>query len=631
MLRQVIMTKRYILLSFFLMLALLLPIIVCFSPHILAESSTKASAPAQKSSSSAQKTPAAAQKSSGSAQKTPATPAAVTYVPNPHCDVELQITNSAGIAFDADPTGLIAGKVNKISGDIFKLTIKFDRLMDASSLRAITLVGYPNLKLNIDNSYNEGKATCVTAELPELVLENKYTLKIPKTVKDRKGNSLKEELKSDVIFYPATKAEFTLVGKDGKTKIESLRGYDQIEITNTPKTFLVDFSADVNVKSVTDNLKQNLPSSTKLIWNNSKQLVIDISHFQEFNSSSISFQGAQDAKGNKIFGHIGYTIGTPNILCYIDLQTWKLETVCGFRDFCYMIPDKEQKIGNYLYLENSNLRQVFNVKTRTMFRTLPTEWHYLDYLNQETLLFSNSTNSRFFQYSMRDDSFIQLFTMLDEPTVTSYCLSPDRQSIAFFTTNRDVYGAMENKLDLRVYSTTTGKLLYNYLDIITMYIPEGSLIGTDSHWTEKAYIISSDYIAGKQSTVKIELATGKKQILKDVQDSKNTQSRKDSQSTKNGQVVKDTTLPLINRIETGEYGVSTIPGYENLYVGKYYQIGADKLVYNLSNGDCEYEILLFDAKKGASKKLASGCIIGISTDGTKLYYLKNYVNWIEYQ
>lgn len=522
----------------------------------------------------------------------------------------------------------LKGSSATLTGDEFYLSIKFDRPMNEESvMKGIQLIGY---KDPIMRSYSKNSSEAL-ATFKNMQVGKEYTLLIAKTVKDDNGNTIKTDIKIKLTFKDYTKASYSMIGEEStytqlqnKPKLDPTNG--GMQITASPKRFIVEFSNDANRASVEKAVLQGLERAqrevreagkvtTKFKWSNNRRLQIDISGFPTDREVlyTISMESAVDKDGYRIVGDLTFATAEGNRIGYIDIDSKKNTTVVEFKDKRYMV-HANPNVQDYVILDNGQECFIYNLKKKSMVAPLTESFFIyaprIDWINPESILLYKGNERELKRLSLRDQSLTTLISLAflgENPHVAGFSISPDKKKFVIFADGEE----KDDRLyDMLVYSID-GKLLLRMKDFVKVLGREG--IGSFIYhaWVDNRYLVAEEsvYQVGR-NLVTVDTTTGaKKSYLK---------------SGAEPAALPGKNLLRYFREQDGRYiyvknGQSIDLKYPDVFTKNHYFIDENRVVFN--RGD---QIILYDLERRSETILGQGTIFGTSSDRKRVYYLTNF-------
>lgn len=525
----------------------------------------------------------------------------------------------------------VMGESVKIAGQYFFVELMFEKPLSIENARKnITFTGCDISQLAFNEASGE-QDRVVHILCLDGVPGNTYTLNISKDLKDTSNSMMKEDIKLNITVVEDAVAHYTLAGEDGSYDLEAfMEGITWVSLTTNPKTFIVDFTKDVDKKSVEDSISrdisfQNVKCSFK--WPSNRRLQLDLNGLMAVKEYKINVGNAKDSEGFKIIGDFLFTTNKPNTIGYIDIGTKKSSIIREMKDRLYM-PYENSFIGRYIVLDDLSSRTVYDIKENRQAGEFDGGRFWL---NDVTSLSYNYETKAITLHSIVDNSqkqILKLSSIPENKMLRTLRISPDGKKIALFVAVND--HGLGGPGDLYIFSTD-GKLLHEYKNIVAMrFVMAGEI--EDMAWLDDKSIVVEDTPDTNNNfitnIVKINIDTGKKEIYvksgrnpvtlpgKDLivvgkcsDDYKNTDGYAVFSEGREVGLLKGKTVKYPN-------GCS----YENFMF-----LDESNLIFNRND-----EIVLYNINGKTEELIGSGKIFGMSADHTRVYFMGNYQNLYNY-
>lgn len=527
-----------------------------------------------------------------------------------------------------------------LQGSSLHVTVIFyGDILGTQLKKAITLEGFegtPEMDIRTQN-----EKTVFYASYRDLVPDKTYKLMIAKSLTDAKGKVLEADIQKEIVLKKDTTAIYTLVGANGSygnlgnQATADPFAVGDMNLTPDSKQVMVDFSQEVDRASVEKSILEGVPDiKVSFDWESSSRLKLKLSGFEKRENTpyNISMSIAKDIHGNSIYGNLFFLVGPSNQLGYIDRTTNKNTVLKTLPDKRYMAIQND-KIGGTLLLDDSKQKYVYHLSTGKLVNMTPsnTEAQYTNgipgysflhsWLDSDHILLYDRTTGDVLSYSLSKSAPQKLFTLpeaIQKCNIIELAASPDKEKVAIAYETQPVSETEPHDFYLKVFDLS-GKSIYESKN---QYIPRfmelfGSTLSLQ--WQNDETLIMEDN-ASKEGTqdynvVSINIKTGAKAILaahaflpKVLRDSQlvKVESFYDFYDGQRSIELLKEGKPLIS-FKAQAYQ------YENFFFAD-----SDTLVYNEKEKIWAYHIA-----KGTKEQIGKGYILGLSEDGSKVYYMTN--------
>ncbi|HYE12758.1 MAG TPA: hypothetical protein VEF53_21570 [Patescibacteria group bacterium] len=528
----------------------------------------------------------------------------------------------------------------ELQGDSFNLSIIFQGSIAEEKLReAVSVEGFEE-KAAISIIPSEGK-TVFYGNYADIIANKPYKLTISKDIADAEGKTLKADIQKEIILKPDVTAFYTLHGLyesyGDLGRIETMDQYavGSMNLSLDPKTIEIDFSAPVDQKSVEDSIKQGLNDKGLQLgfeWSNAKKLTLKVDGFksEEDMPYVISMSTAKDAEGNGVFGNLFFLTSKPNFLGAIDIKAKKDALLYKFPDKRY-IAVQNGKVNNSIVLDDTEAKYIFNIAAKQQEKVdlnreytlgIPNLGFVYSYLDSDTMILLNKIDGTVISYSTLDNSSKELFALpieIIKSNVIEIAASPDGSKLAVVYETlppgeQDKHDFIINVFDM------SGNVVYTGKNLFTPRFHElfGS-IANMKWWDNESLLLEDNLSLENQqdyNVISINIKTGKKSLMAEHafrpallpgKDLIKVESFKDYNSGERSiDIIKDG--KKIKSFKAEPYQ------YDNFFFGD-----ENILIYNEND-----KILAYDIDKGKSEALGNGYIIGLSENGSKVYYMTNH-------
>lgn len=545
------------------------------------------------------------------------------YFPNPKITVtnihrnEKDPVNSGWMG----ETFIYNGSPMRIPGGGFIITVEFSSTINRESvLENIKLSGPGEIKMET-RSFPTLYFNCNSMKPGE-----KYTLDIPKGIKDVFDNTLERDIKIEITGAADTYAHYTLLSKDYTYNLDDYINTEFVYITNSPKTIIIDFTKDVNKESVEKCISNQLSSlnmENSIKWLGDRKLELKASNLPKENGFMINMEGALDSEGFRIIGNLNTASGKPNSLGFIDMNTKASTIMKELADKRYMAV-QNPSIKRYIILDDSTVNYIFDTEENKIINRFNGGRVWVD--EDKSILFDCQSKSLLI-HSLKDNSTKVIYSLAylpDDWSIRMFDLSPDKKKIAV-TLSPSEQG-YRGKGDLCIISLD-GKLLYEYKSIADV---KPIKVGPEIHdfdWLDNCNIVIENNENSSRidlSLIKVNIETGIKETILRNALTPVTLPGKDvilAERCRDGAARYSEFTVIQEGKETAQINMKTDKYPEGCMLSNFFFIDENKLVCN-----AEDEIILFDIKSNTKEVLGKGNIIGLSKDKDKVYYITDYQN-----
>lgn len=529
-----------------------------------------------------------------------------------------------------------------LQGSSFFATIIFKGSISEEKLReAITLEGFEGApEINIIPS--EGK-TVFYAGYRDVKPNEAYKLVVSKALADSEGKTLKSDIQKEITLRPDAAVSYTFYGPDGGQKglgvntIIDPYAVGSMNLNSDPKKFLAEFSAEVDKASVEKSIKDGFTDENINIsfnWKDAKSLEIELRGFKsgEDRPYAISMNGAKDINGGKVYGNLFFTAGSANELRLIDLKSKSDSLLKGFAGKRYMAV-QNPKINYTILLDDTETKYVLNMTAkgissikadREYMLGIPGLSYIYTWKDSNTILMMHRNTGAIMSYSTLEGSSRKLFTLPIDMTknqVFDISASPDgnKLAVAYETVNFNVNGLNQDSFHLSIFDLTSSNA-YDFDDVFKPRLMEIFGATADIQWLDNETLVLEDNISTENqpdyNVISININTGRKSVIAEHafmpavltgKDIIKVESFKDFNSGKRS----------IDIIKSGKkiesFGADPFQ-YDNFFFSD-----ENTLVYNQDD-----KIFAYYIDKDRSEHVADGFIIGLSADGSRVYYMTNY-------
>ena len=551
--------------------------------------------------------------------------------------VEPPITDTAGLLAKptVEVTGLnsyngiawmgesyeLTGQSLVFPGDGFSVSLQFAELIDADSVPDnIRVEGCEDPSIQVI----EDK---VHLHMPHKSESRTYIFHMGKGVKAQRGDVLGEDLVYTLEQVPHPKAYFTLTDRNGTFEnvgeIWPLEGdwgwYNRF--TTNPKTFIIDFTSEVDKASVEKEIGAGLGSKVKIAydWPSPTQLKVECEGF-EAGYYIIDLSTACDINGYPILGNLFFTAEAAQQVWVMDIETGDSRLIKEFSARVYA-PHLNRSVDGYLLFSDLSGPSVLDVGDGTMrgyagshaqIRLLAqSNLEGSRVLSDERLMYWDRDHKQLMSFSLRSGQVQELFAVSElkyDEAVCSIALAPSRDKWAVITHKQD-----DGKVNLYVYDGL-GRMLYQEervfdpVGYIWDYVPR-----VEVSWLDDNHIVYEERMGVLRQVVILNTVTGKREVVSPTATAPEVLGTRVLKFEKyNGESQdSDRTVVAIYNGQDVEVASSNPPACANFCM-----LVNDRLAFNQGA-----DIVLFDLREKRTEVVAQGEIIGTSTDGRRLYYI----------
>ncbi|MGB7604458.1 MAG: hypothetical protein WBL93_03180 [Lutisporaceae bacterium] len=530
-----------------------------------------------------------------------------------------------------------------MTGDSFYITIIFQGSFEDDKLKeAVSVEGFKGTpEMNIIKS--EGKTVLYTG-YREIENNKKYKLIISKSLKDIEGKTLKADIEKEITLNSDTIALFSFwgaeaaYGKLGSYTIMDTSAVGSMNLSPAPKNIAIDFSEEVDKQSVEQSIAEGLQGKGvkySFKWNNGRRVLLALDGFKsgEDEDYAISMDKAKDAEGKPIYGSLYFVVGKANLLGSIDIKSKSNTVIKKFIDKRYMVV-QSPSIDRGIIIDDTEVKSVYNLQSESISKIqtkreytigIPSLSFLYSWRDSESFILLDSITGDILSYSMLDGISTQLFNLpidIVKGNIMDIAVSPNGRMLAVvheISVPGESYEETNAKFCISIYDMK-GKLLYKVENQFRARYMEIFGAIADVQWLDNENVVLEDNLSTESlldyNIVKINIKTGKKSLIAE-------------------HAYKPVTMPEkgLMKIErakdfgSGEGSIDIIKDDKVLrsFERKLYECSnfffADEntMVYNHND-----EVVVYYIDTGKSEVLGDGYIIGVSKDGSKLYYMTNY-------
>jgi hypothetical protein len=527
-----------------------------------------------------------------------------------------------------------------LQGDSFHISVIFQGVVSEDNLKeAIRVEGFegtPEANINI----HEGKTVYYTGYRG--IESNKhYKLTISKDIADSDGKTLKADIQKDIMLKPDVTALYTLVGQQAVFK--NLGRYATVDdyavgsmnLTPDPKVFEVDFSAPVDQGSVEESIKQGFENKGlkyKFEWSNPQKLVLRVDGFKSGEAVPyvVSMSSAKDLEGSPVYGNLYFLTSKPNYLGEIDLKAKKDSILYKFPDKSYMTI-QNPKINNSIILDDTETKYLFNMSAKTVSKIdisreftvgIPSLSFVYSWLDSDNMLLLNKADGTVISYSTADGSSTKLFTLpveIIKSNIIEITASPDGSKIAVVYETlppgqMDKHDFIIHVFDIKGESIYKGEnqFMPRFLELF------GS--AANIKWLDNETMVLEDnlFTADKQdyNVISIHIKTGIKTLI--------AEHAFRPAVFEGGSLIKVESFKefgmsdrSIDFIKDGKKIKSFQAG--NFLYDNFHFSDENTVIYNEND-----KIRMYHIDNGKTEVLGNGYIIGLSAEGSKVFYMTNH-------
>lgn len=506
----------------------------------------------------------------------------------------------------------------KTYGDWLTLELDFKCLMDRDSVnRAVKITGTNFIGVGC---FDYGNKTQAHYTMIKVKPGQSYQLIIG-AMKTRNGSdSAGATINIQMADYPV--ATFSLLGADGMyTNLDTYNARNlwdvrDLHITDSPKTFNINFSKAVEQKSVEKAILAGLKPGEfaktspkcQFNWVSAQKLRLTMEGFEDGAPYKITFFGAKDSEGMQVVGELAFVPDKANSLGYIDILTGQNQVIKEFLDKRFMAL-KMPTVGRWVVLNNVEEQFIFDLEEKQSVRSFPLqEPRYardtLAWYDGDNLYAKDVQNNNLVHYSLTDNKLSQITLSEEGEYFDKLCFAPDRERILL------------GSLGCLQMITSDGTPLTNYNvehphdwnfnDYLQFYDNKTAMFQEEGYIFDKKEkrevrtitIYTLDLVTGE----KVEVANGYRdpQVLVG-KDMFVAQSLKDKGNLTLFRGKEQILLPH------GKVGITN-----------FRFIDETQAVFNRGNDICLYRFT-----DHTEKVIGQGSIFGLSNDGSRVYYLTN--------
>lgn len=530
-----------------------------------------------------------------------------------------------------------------MTGDSFYITIIFQGSLEADKLKAaVSVEGFKGTpEINVIKS--EGKTVLYTG-YRDIENNKQYKLIISKSLEDIEGKTLKADIEKEIKLGSDTIAIYSIWGTEaasgnlGTYTIMDANAVGSLNLSPSPKNIAIDFSTAADKQSVEQSITEGLQGKgvkCSFKWNNGKRVLLALDGFKggEDENYAISMDKAKDAEGKPIYGSLYFVVGKANWLGSIDIKSRSNTVLKKFVDKRYMVV-QSPSIDKAIIIDDTEAKSVYNLQSEIINKIqakreftigIPSLSFLYSWRDSENLILLDSITGDILSYSMLDGISTELFNLpieIVKGNIMDIAVSPNDRMLAVaheISAPGEAYEEGSAKFCISIYDMK-GKLLYKVENQFrARYIEVFGPIA-DLQWLDNENIVLEDNLSTESrldyKVVGINIKTGNKSLIAE-------------------HAYKPVTMPEKGLIKlerakdfgSGEGSIAIIKNnkVQRSFEKKLYECSnfffADEntMVYNHNN-----DIVVYNIDTGKSEVLGDGYIIGVSKDGSKLYYMTNY-------
>lgn len=530
-----------------------------------------------------------------------------------------------------------------MTGDSFYITIIFQGSFEADKLKeAVRVEGFKGTpEMNIIKS--EGKTVLYTG-YRDIENNKEYKLIISKSLEDIEGKTLKADIEKEITLDSDTIAIYSIWGTEaargnlGTYTIMDANAVGSLNLSPSPKNIAIDFSAAADKQSVEQSITEGLQGKgvkCSFKWNNGRRVLLALDGFKsgEDESYAISMDKAKDEKGKPIYGSLYFVVGKANWLGSIDIKSGSNTVLKKFVDKRYMAV-QSPSIDKAIIIDDTEEKSVYNLQSESINKIqakreftigIPSLSFLYSWRDSENFILLDSITGDILSYSMLDGISTELFNLpieIVKGNIMDIAVSPNGRMLAVAHEISVPGGAYEEasaKFCISIYDMK-GKLLHKVDNQFrARYIEIFGPIA-DLQWLDNENIVLEDNLSTESrldyKVVGINIKTGNQSLIAEHAYKPVTMPQKG--------LIK---LERAKDFSSGEGSIAIIKNnkVQRSFEKKLYECSnfffADEntMVYNHNN-----DIVVYYIDTGKSEVLGEGYIIGVSKDGSKLYYMTNY-------
>ncbi|MDF2531152.1 MAG: hypothetical protein K0Q65_733 [Clostridia bacterium] len=530
----------------------------------------------------------------------------------------------------------------ELQGTSFSINIIFEGSIAEDKFKEAVMVEGFEEEAAISIIPSEGKTvfygnyTGITANKP-------YKLMISKDIADSEGKTLKNDIQKEIMLSPDTTALYTFASSEGSfgglgwQNVADAFAVGNMNWSPDPKTIIVDFSAEVDAASVEQSIRESFSDKNikfNFDWNNTKKLTLKLENFKGGDPEPymISMVHAKDLEGNPVYGNLFFTTSKHNYLGSIDMMDRKDSVVYKFPDRRFMTV-QSHKINDNIILDDTEAKYVFNITGKTSSKIdinrdyilgIPDLSFKHSWLDSSTIIMVARTDGTIVSYSTIDGSSTELFALpieIVKSNIIDISASPDGSKLVVIheTMNPETYGWNKYGFHISVFDMS-GNHLQRFDDVFKPRFMEIFGAVSDIQWLDNETLILEDNISSENqldyNIISVNIKTGKKTLIAEHAFKPVVLTGKD--------IIK---LESSKDFNTGEGSIEILKngkkavGFqkEAYQYNNFFFADENTLIYNEND-----KILAYDIDKGKSEVLGNGYIIGVTENGSKVYYMTNH-------
>lgn len=435
--------------------------------------------------------------------------------------------------------------------------------------------------------------------------------------------------------------KYTLFGAENTLPFVG-NGDASIVLTSEPKNIMLEFSKDVDKKSMEESIS-NSPTRQgvqySFNWIDGKTLKLGLNGLKPADEKDIyqryviNVEDAVDCDGCQVTWDAEFAVSDPNCLGYIDMNTKENVSISQFKDLSYMAYYNNM-IGKYIILHNPSICKVFDVEENKMAGdltggpNLSDRWNTI-WVDGETMIRYEGDES-LYRYSIggKGKEEIKLPFGDDYIGFMMMSLSHDRSKIAILGGN--TMDSPVNPGSLYIISLN-GRLLYKYTGITNLRATKYYYRDQEMAWLDDSHVVLEDVTDREKlvtDIVKIDITDGSRETV--IKDARVPVTMPGSDIILAEKYDGSEDQPGDFVIVSGNKEIGTIkenpdnsPDY--IQCRNFLFIDKGRIVFNRGDNLLKSDgLLMYDINRGVEEALGKGEIIGTSPNRDRIYYMTNY-------
>lgn len=430
--------------------------------------------------------------------------------------------------------------------------------------------------------------------------------------------ALEEAVSFSVQLFAQTEGEFFLLDSSGLPRPVS---YEEcrygLSLSDTAKTFIIQFNQEVNQVSVQDSITaglQNQPAIVAFSWITPQQLRVNLTQLQSGMSYHLALEQGADGKGNAILGSCYFRTGKASNIGVIYLASNEMNMIYQFSEERFS-GFHSLTINNRTLLQTGNSHTVcFGLGSRQLFPlpalrydlALPQSYREPIWVDYDHLIGYNPQDKTLYLVSVPDAEMSPIFILPEQPLECR--LSPDGRLLAAAYRS----SSESRKADLMLIDMQKKTLLYQAPSFAQPYTTPPGHTALNLTWSSNDTFLYADgddilraYISGDGR----------------IMDRKNT-IEKDSRIL---DYLPEQNLLLCK--STDDDGISLIQDNKSRRLNglaadehDFYCVLVDEETILLQNGE---NIYTYSIGGQTPELIGGGLLLGVSFTRDKAYYMVN--------